>query len=201
MEESRQVMKKIKKAISIISGVIIAFMIAITALWFVGRYILKIRPVDNVTTKEKLITYFTDNYGVFDKVVKDIIENDYPAEIYGDWVSRSEDVKYNIYYKNTQSEDIISLFSNKEWYIDNVIITKNSEIADECIIFMQCNAVNGYNYWGIYYTPSDDLVGWDGLKRFKPTEPEGEGYYIEAYGCQYYTEKICDNWWYFWAFY
>ena len=57
------------------------------------------------------------------------------------------------------------------------------------------------NYWGIYYVEDDLPVGWSGEKRFKPTEKQGDGYFIEAYGCRYYTEKICENWWYFEALY
>jgi len=194
-------MNKAKKILLIIFIVVIALIMAVTAMWFYIRYKLKIRPSSSVGTKEELITHFLDNQEAFEKAVENIEKNDYPEEIYGDWVSRREGAKYSIYYKNTEDDDIIDLFLNKEWYLDSIITEKNSETSDECIIFVQYNTIGGYNYWGIYYTPNDTYVGWDGLKRFKPTETKDDGYYFEGYGCEYYTEKICDNWWYFDTYY
>jgi len=193
-------MNKAKKILLIIFIVVIALIMAVTGMWFYIRCKLKIRPSSSVGTKEELITHFLDNQEAFEKAVENIEKSDYPAQIYGDWVSRMEDIRFNIYYEETESEDIINLFLNKEWYLDEIVITDDTETSDECIIFWQCNAIR-YDYWGIYYTPYDTYVGWDGLKRYKPTETKDDGYYFEGYGCRYYTEKICDNWWYFDTYY
>ncbi len=93
------------------------------------------------------------------------------------------------------------MFNNLEWKLDAIDRNEGDESIDDSIIFTKYGGKAMSNYWGIYYVEDDLPVGWSGEKRFKPTEKQGDGYFIEAYGCRYYTEKICENWWYFEALY
>lgn len=147
--------------------------------------------------KDDLVNYFKENQELFEEIIQDIKDNDYPEDIYGAWVSRSPDEKYFIYYEDTGSECIRALFESKDWYLNNIIsVSEENELRDKGIIFMQCESA-GYNYWGVYYVEDDELIGWEGLKHFKPTERKGNGYYLNKNGCQYYTERICENWCFF----
>lgn len=169
-------------------------------LFLMGRYVLKIRPWDGMGTKEDIIRYFEENQELFEEVVNAIQNNNYKEVIYGNWVLRDEDSKYFMYYQDTENESIIEIFSKEEWYLDDITANEESEKQDKCIIFNQSNN-GGYDYWGVYYVEDDELIGWSGLKRFKPTENNGDGYLLEKDGCRYYTERICENWWYFQANY
>ena len=189
------------KKIFIISIVMICAILSIGILFLMGRYVLKIRPWDGMGTKESMITHFKNNQDLFEEVVQDIKNGDYAQEIYGDWVSRNPDTKYSMYYKDTNSQCIMSMFENEEWYLDSIVYSsEESETRDCGIIFTQFEG-GSYNYWGVYYVEDDELIGWSGLKRFKPTEKKGDGYLLEKDGCRYYTERICENWWYFQANY
>ena len=187
-----------KKYIFIISIIVTSIFLSVGMFFVID--VFKIRPSDDMGTKEDIIRYFEENQELFEEIIKEIEKNEYGRAIYGDWVSRDGESNLFTYYKDTQSESIIKVFSNEEWYLDNISIKKETEKIDECIIFTQYNS-SGYDYWGVYYVENDELIGWDGQKRFKPTEKKGAGYLLEKDGCRYYTERICESWWYFQANY
>ena len=156
---------------------------------------------EDINTKEELIECFNENYNLFVAVKEFMEKNNYSARITGDKRRRNEDKKFIIYYEDIGNQDVENLFNNLEWKLDAIDRNEGDESIDDSIIFTKYGGKAMSNYWGIYYVEDDLPVGWSGEKRFKPTEKQGDGYFIEAYGCRYYTEKICENWWYFEALY
>ena len=156
---------------------------------------------EDINTKEELIECFNENYNLFVAVKEFMEKNNYSARITGDKRRRNEDKEFIIYYEDIGNQDVENLFNNLEWKLDAIDRNEGDESIDDSIIFTKYGGKAMSNYWGIYYVEDDLPVGWSGEKRFKPTEKQGDGYFIEAYGCRYYTEKICENWWYFEALY
>ena len=156
---------------------------------------------EDINTKEELIECFNENYNLFVAVKEFMEKNNYSARITGDKRRRNEDKEFIIYYGDIGNQDVENLFNNLEWKLDAIDRNEGDESIDDSIIFTKYGGKAMSNYWGIYYVEDDLPVGWSGEKRFKPTEKQGDGYFIEAYGCRYYTEKICENWWYFEALY
>ena len=156
---------------------------------------------EDINTKEGLIECFNENYNLFVAVKEFMEKNNYSARITGDKRRRNEDKEFIIYYEDIGNQDVENLFNNLEWKLDAIDRNEGDESIDDSIIFTKYGGKAMSNYWGIYYVEDDLPVGWSGEKRFKPTEKQGDGYFIEAYGCRYYTEKICENWWYFEALY
>ena len=156
---------------------------------------------EDINTKEELIECFNENYNLFVAVKEFMEKNNYSARITGDKRRRNEDKEFIIYYEDIGNQDVENLFNNLEWKLDAIDRNEGDDSIDDSIIFTKYGGKAMSNYWGIYYVEDDLPVGWSGEKRFKPTEKQGDGYFIEAYGCRYYTEKICENWWYFEALY
>lgn len=156
---------------------------------------------EDINTKEELIECFNENYNLFVAVKEFMEKNNYSARITGDKRRRNEDKEFIIYYEDIGNQDVENLFNNLEWKLDAIDRNEGDESIDDSIIFTKYGGKAMSNYWGIYYVEDDLPVGWSGEKRFKPTEKQGDGYFIEAYGCRYYTEKIYENWWYFEALY
>lgn len=190
-------MEKIKENKKII--ILITSIILLVFTFFLGAFflLLSLDRKEKINTKEELIECFNENYELF-VVVKDFMEkNNCTARITGDKRRRKEDKNYIIYYEDIENQDIESLFENLDWKLDAIDWKEKNTSIDECTIFTKFGGKAMSNYWGIYYVEDDLPVGWGGEKRFKPIEKQGNGYFIEAYGCRYYTEKICENWWYF----
>ena len=171
--------------------------------FFLGIILLFIflNKKEDINTKEELIECFNENYNLFVAVKEFMEKNNYSARITGDKRRRNEDKEFIIYYEDIGNQDVENLFNNLEWKLDAIDRNEGDESIDDSIIFTKYGGKAMSNYWGIYYVEDDLPVGWSGEKRFKPTEKQGDGYFIEAYGCRYYTEKICENWWYFEALY
>ena len=186
----------IKVTISVVLAVFAFFLVTLCL-----AMVLKSMKKDSIDTKEELIQYFNENLESIESARLAVEENDFASEITRDKQFRNYNEKYFVYYQDTENQDIIDAFDNLEWNIDRINKRIESKSMDECIIFTEYNGKVMSNYWGVYYVEDDSPVGWDGEKRFKPTERQGDGYYLEAYGCRYYTERICENWWYFEALY
>ena len=154
-----------------------------------------------ISTKEELIECFNENYELFEEAKDAVEQNDFSTEITTNKQNKGYPTEFIIYYEDTQNVEIINLFTKLEWRVNTINKRIENSATDEGIIFTKFGGKAMSNYWGIYYVANDAPIGWDGQKRFKPTEKQGDGYFIEAYGCRYYTEKICENWWYFEALY
>ena len=186
----------IKVTISVVLAVFAFFIVA-----FCLAMVLKSMKKDSIDTKEELIQYFNENFGSFESARIAVEENDFASEITRDKQFRNYNEKYFVYYQDTENQDIMELFNELEWKIDTVNRNEEDKSTNACTIFTEYNGKPMSNYWGVYYVENDSPVGWNGEKRLKPTEEQGDGYYLEAYGCRYYTERICENWWYFEALY
>lgn len=193
-------MMQVKYVIKVIISVVLA-VFAFFVVMLCLAMVLKNMKKDTIDTKEELIEYFNENIELFEDIRIVVEENDFASEITRNKQFKNHNGKYIVYYQDTENQDIIGVFDDLEWEIDIINKREESKSMDECIIFTEINGKPMSNYWGVYYVENDSPVGWDGEKRFKPTEKQGEGYFLEAYGCRYYTERICENWWYFEALY
>lgn len=190
-------MKNKRMIIAVISIILlaIAFFLGVILLF------LFLDKKEAINTKEELIKCFNENYELFEEAKNEVEQNDFPTEITINKQNKGYPTEFIIYYEDTQNMAIINLFTQLDWRVNTINKRIEDLTTDEGIIFTKFGGKAMSNYWGVYYVESDSLIGWDGQKRFKPTEKQGEGYFIEAYGCRYYTEKICENWWYFEALY
>ncbi len=193
-------MMKAKYVIKVIISVVLA-VFAFFAVMLCLAMVLKNMKKDSIDTKEELIQCFNENSELFFKAKEFMEINNYTIRITRDKTRRNDDKNFIIYYEDVQNSDIVDLFNNSNWKIDTVDRNEENESISACTIFTEYNGKPMSNYWGVYYVENDSPVGWCGEKRFKPTEKQGEGYFLEAYGCRYYTERICENWWYFEALY
>lgn len=186
----------IKVVLSVVLGVF-AFFVVMLCL----AMVLKNMKKDSIDTKEELIDFFNENCELFYNARESMENNDYKFRITRDKTRRGDDKNYIIFYEDVQSSEITDLFNNSDWKIDTIDKNEEDKSTDACTVFTEINGKPMSNYWGVYYVEDDFPIGWNGEKRFKPTERQGDGYYLEEYGCRYYTERISENWWYFEALY
>lgn len=193
-------MMKVKYVIKVILSVVLAVLVFFVAMLCLAM-VLKNMKKDSIDTKEELIQYFNENFELFFSAKESMEINNYTFKITRDKTRRNDNKRFIVYYEDLQNPDIMELFNELEWKIDTINRKEEDKSTNACTIFTEYNGKPMSNYWGVYYVENDSPVGWNGEKRFKPTEKQGEGYFLEVYGCRYYTERICDNWWYFEALY
>ena len=111
------------------------------------------------------------------------------------------------WYKNRGQLSQKGINSDLFWRfkVGSIACWKNSKF-DECdeveITFAGTldaeNRRNHYYEWGIYYSPSNEMIGYAGHHiKWEDGEQESYEYKPENQRSHYYTERICDKWFFF----
>ena len=133
-----------------------------------------------ISQKEELVQIVNNDYEELEQAMSEINEIHKEKEILPIIVYKGEGKKF---------EGINNLFQT---YSVERIAMNDSDIGIY-IKFSFDTKSTGYDYWGIYYSTTDEPVTWEKGE----WEKKGEIYRQKGGYYEYETEKIKDNWYYY----
>lgn len=144
-------------------------------------------------SEEEIKEFLVQNEEEFTKLAEQIysIESSDGLEIYRNITQISKKGIISKLFLKFKVNWILCYNHHRDHEYDEVIISFAGTLDAE-------NRRNHYYEWGIYYSPTNEMIGYAGHHiNWEDGEQESYEYKPEMERAHYYTERICDNWFFY----